>query len=163
MVNAVWGTENEAGRRIAVECLITDVLYRIRQHDSAEPSGSALPPPSPMPRLHLRGFAEASLSFRAVSPAGKPVVINGRCDVGFGYIEDEEEARRPLAKQHTFLAVLEAKRGGMFDSAFPQLLAYMATIHHARREAGKKNTTVYGIMSDGLHYAFVEVDNNSMV
>ena len=93
-------------------------------------------PPSRKPRLHLRGFAEASLSFHAVSPTGKPVVINGRCDLGIGYIEDEEEAR-PLAKQHTFLAVLEAKRGGMFDSAFPQLLAYMATIHHARREAGK--------------------------
>ncbi|KAF8247304.1 hypothetical protein K440DRAFT_643947 [Wilcoxina mikolae CBS 423.85] len=148
MVNAVWDTENKVGIRFVVECLITDVLYRIRQYDTKGGHNSA---------------ATGQLSYHAVSASGKPIIINCLCDVGFGYINDEDGVTpgKPLEKQNTFLVVVEAKQERMFESAFPQLLACVATVHHARKYAGK-STTVYGIMSDGLHYAFVEIDSNSI-
>lgn len=43
------------------------------------------------------------------------------------------------------------------------LTATLGIVHRARLEAGKKNTTVYGIYSDGQKYCFVGVDNNSVV
>ncbi|GKZ36291.1 hypothetical protein AbraIFM66950_007324 [Aspergillus brasiliensis] len=62
-------------------------------------------------------------------------------------------------KMETNLVVCAAKElGGIREY---QVLTYMAMIHHARRMAGREDTSVCGIATDTFHWAFLRLYNDS--
>ncbi|KAJ5603654.1 hypothetical protein N7537_006610 [Penicillium hordei] len=61
----------------------------------------------------------------------------------------------------TNLVMVEAKRVGALDSGMFQCLAFMAIIHHARKKANMKNTSVYGIVTDSFRWDFIQIRGNS--
>ncbi|KAA8894540.1 hypothetical protein FN846DRAFT_755643, partial [Sphaerosporella brunnea] len=52
----------------------------------------------------------------------------------------------------------EAKREGDVSRACGQLLGYMACVHASRVAAGRTDTTVYGVATDGFEYRFLSID-----
>ena len=57
------------------------------------------------------------------------------------------------------MVVIEAKKDGDCPNAIPQTLCYLAGVQNARKQAGKINTSVFGIMADTREYRFVLLDH----
>ncbi|KAF8544519.1 hypothetical protein BDD12DRAFT_815571 [Trichophaea hybrida] len=83
------------------------------------------------------------------------VEIVGRPDIVVGHSESEILIAIVQTKPSTFFSILE--------NAYPQLLSYLGMMHLSRKEAGRTKAAVYGIYTDGQHYRFLFVDEDSMV
>ncbi|KAH8431024.1 uncharacterized protein LDX57_008685 [Aspergillus melleus] len=81
------------------------------------------------------------------------VTLTGKADYSLWYGDYED--------QEANLLIVEAKREGV--DGFYQVLAYMAMIHHARKKAGRRDTTVWGISTNGDKWEFVRLDADSTV
>jgi len=79
--------------------------------------------------------------------------VSGRADWTLGYGAYKAELG-------TVLAVVEAKRGGYASSAISQLLAYLAGVQDARKDAGKINYDIFGIATDSNVFEFVVLCHN---
>src|SRR2546430_16818128 len=68
--------------------------------------------------------------------------VSGRADytLGHGNLETGLEA---------ILVIMEAKKEGSCSSAIPQTLCYLAGVQDARKNAGKVNQDVFGMMEIG--------------
>ncbi|KAI9765079.1 MAG: hypothetical protein M1840_007786 [Geoglossum simile] len=78
--------------------------------------------------------------------------VTGRADYTLGHGSLK-------ASLEDILIVVEAKKDGDCANAIPQTLCYLAGVQNARKQAGKVNTTVFGIMADTLDYRFVLLDH----
>lgn len=78
--------------------------------------------------------------------------VTGRADYTLGHGSLK-------ASLEDILIVVEAKKDGDCASAIPQTLCYLAGVQNACKQAGKVNTTVFGIMADTLEYRFVLLDH----
>ncbi|KAL2872486.1 uncharacterized protein BJX67DRAFT_376301 [Aspergillus lucknowensis] len=78
----------------------------------------------------------------------KPHIISGKTDYSLFYVNRGEA--------ETNMVIVEAKKRvniGKF-----QAMAYMAMLHHARKKAGRANTTIYGIATDSYDWCFLRFD-----
>lgn len=171
LCSQVFRRRNEADVRTYINLIIMDVLrdvHGFQKTGEMIPSAASTPPgtrPSTPPQsiARLSAFNEVSMS-TTVYVNGAPIKIVGRFDIGFGLSESTDP------KLDTYLAVLETKgTGASFESGFTQLLVYLAIVHSARARKAPVvpglvvNSTVYGVLSDGLRYVFVCLNNDSMV
>jgi len=53
----------------------------------------------------------------------------------------------------------EAKVNGKLESAYGQLVVYLASLCEARINRGKRDSSLYGIVTDDLKYVFVTITN----
>lgn len=184
---SVFGRNNEADIRTYINLLIMDVIRDVQlfQADGlldfaprAKPSSPSAPPPS---NNVIRAFNEVQVS-TTLQVDGKQIRIVGRFDIGFSHAATSMRQTGNItttpaaagangnAFTDTYLAVLETK-GVRYDteSAFDQLLVYLAMVQRARAAKLRKtrvengNCIVYGVLSDGDKFLFVCLDNDSMV
>ncbi|KAE8140934.1 hypothetical protein BDV38DRAFT_279391 [Aspergillus pseudotamarii] len=80
----------------------------------------------------------------------KRTIVSGTTDYSLWY-------ETPLEMECNLL-VVEAKRKGA--SGYYQALAYMAMLHHARKEVRRKDVSVYGIATDSFTWTFLYLDNS---
>ncbi|KGO37473.1 hypothetical protein PEX1_101350 [Penicillium expansum] len=59
------------------------------------------------------------------------------------------------------VVVVEAKSGATATSGVSQTLGYMGCVHRKRKELGKMDSTVYGVVSDGQYFVFLKINNDS--
>lgn len=64
---------------------------------------------------------------------------------------------------HSLLIAVEAKAKNNLDSAFPQLIVYLACLRQARKARGRTDCSVYGITSDGYEFYFVTITHEGVV
>lgn len=150
-IGKTWHTRgSKSSCRVSIEIIITGCLYEFqRDSDLAHKQ---------LPRL--KAFGEVTLRDLVTDEdKRRSFLLSGRPDLSVGY-EPERGGPNPI---DIFLTIVEAKKQGMFDSAFTQLLVYMGIIHKERKTQRKQNTTVYGICTDGIRYIFTKVDNESIV
>ncbi|KAI9768479.1 MAG: hypothetical protein M1840_004889 [Geoglossum simile] len=89
--------------------------------------------------------------------ANKSLQVATEVDIRAELVDDK---RKHMYKAgYDILIVVEAKKDGDCASAIPQTLCYLAGVQNARKQAGKVNTTVFGIMADTLEYRFVLLDH----
>ncbi|KAF8538778.1 hypothetical protein BDD12DRAFT_884216 [Trichophaea hybrida] len=178
LINRVWRTGHQGSQQMIIETLIAVILLQVASDTASVEQLQENPPsllnhvghgslseplldipPKALRQISVRKFSEVSLSYTTTCDAGLPVEINGCCVLGFGYIE-ESQGR---SAQDPFLAILEAESESALEQAFPALLAYMASLHDRRRAANEQDATIFGIVSDGFRYLFVQIDNDSIV
>jgi hypothetical protein len=58
------------------------------------------------------------------------------------------------------LLAVEAKKMHNLDSAFPQLVVYLASIRESRLSQGQSDASVYGVASDGYSWIFVTITHD---
>jgi hypothetical protein len=129
---------------------VIDVLLRGRLEELTDDGANH--------RLQVAAEVEVTVSVRnpkgleSSSNAGAPATIRGRADWMLGH---------GLTKKclDSMLVITEAKRGGASASAIPQLLCYLAGVQDAREKAGKKNSHVFGLMSDSREFRFAFLNN----
>ncbi|KAG2124581.1 hypothetical protein BD769DRAFT_1293857, partial [Suillus cothurnatus] len=47
--------------------------------------------------------------------------------------------------------------------ALPQLLAYLASIHHSQQMCKRSDTSVYGVASDGIYWKFITITHSGLI
>ncbi|KAJ9488450.1 hypothetical protein VN97_g4851 [Penicillium thymicola] len=84
---------------------------------------------------------------------GKDYLLSGAVDYSlwFGMPQNYE----------TNLVMVEAKKFGAVEPGKFECLTYMAIIHHARKKAKMKDTSIYGITTDSVHWDFIQIRDNS--
>lgn len=176
----VFGRNNEADVRTYINLLIMDVIRDVQlfqmdgQLDFASRDKATEPPPQPCGSV-IRAYNEVQVS-TTLQVDGKDIRILGRFDIGFSHgtasVKQTVGATAAAGGMFTdsYLAVLETK-GVRYDteSAFNQLLVYLAMVQRARAQKLKRtgvangNCVVYGVLSDGDKFMFVCLDNEAMV
>ena len=74
-------------------------------------------------------------------------IINGRIDRAIGralpyhYCDSTNHFKQQF---QAFLLVVQAKKPLSVDSALPELVVYLASLHHSRLQQKQTNATVYG-------------------
>ena len=69
----------------------------------------------------------------------------------------------PHRRFHSLLIAVEAKVKDNLDSAFPQLVVYLACLRQARKARGRSDCSVYGVTSDGYEFCFVTITHEGVV
>ena len=64
---------------------------------------------------------------------------------------------------HSLLLCVEAKVKGDVESAYGQLVVYLASLRESRINRGRSDSSVYGIATDGLNYVFVTITNDGVL
>ena len=64
---------------------------------------------------------------------------------------------------HSLLIAVKAKAKNNLDSAFSQLVVYLACLRQARIGRGRTDCSVYGIASDGYEFCFVTITHEGVV
>ena len=110
--------------------------------------------------VHRLGHLEAEFSARKVSLAfevsltaygedkyDKSIRVKGRSDWTIRYGDRRK-------KSDIRLLAVKTKGERATFIGMPQLIIYMTVVHQARRKSKKENTTIYGILSDGVNWWF---------
>ncbi|KAJ6125720.1 hypothetical protein N7523_003340 [Penicillium sp. IBT 18751x] len=154
---ATWrGHSNEAIIRITLDALIVHALDTV----SSSHSTSSRP-------LCLE--AERQWGYGPVERKKGRHRLVGKSDYAVWYGEIEETELK--------VVVVEAKKRDYVSPSLPQCLAYMGKylicstmieinllpgiVHNLRKEAGKKDCSVYGVVSDDRHFCFLKINDNS--
>ncbi|KAJ5889037.1 hypothetical protein N7495_009078 [Penicillium taxi] len=98
---------------------------------------------------------EKTWAYGPILHSTEKIMICGKPDYVAWYGEKEEIAVNVL--------IVEAKTRGSASNGFSQCLAYMGIVHNLRKEADKRDCTVYGTASDGEIIYFLKIDNNSQI
>ncbi|KAJ5501304.1 hypothetical protein N7453_006121 [Penicillium expansum] len=101
--------------------------------------------------VHLN--AEANWRYGPVVQDGMKYDLIGRPDYSLWYGTKEDVA--------VSVVVVEAKSGATATSEVPQTLGYMGCAHRKRKELGKMDSTVYGVVSDGQYFVFLKINDDS--
>ncbi|KAJ5146356.1 uncharacterized protein N7515_000920 [Penicillium bovifimosum] len=96
---------------------------------------------------------ERGYSFGPVKVNGKRVIFSGRMDYSIWYGETELLCLNVL--------VVEAKDGPKSGHALPQLLGYMGCIHRERKNSGRRNCGVYGMVYNEDVWHFLKISHDS--
>lgn len=180
MWGVVFGRNNEPDIRTYFNLILMDVLRDVQRfqadgvHNSETRTES--PPEKPVtPTVRssknvLRILNEVRMS-TMLEVHGKQIRIVGHFDIGFSHGDRRADSITPVnCLNDLYLALLQIKGVRCdIESAFNQLLVYLAMVQRARLEKLKKhqvkkgNFTVYGVLSDGDKLFFVYLDNGYKV
>ena len=109
-----------------------------------------------------RGFCE--ISFTHAINSTPNTVIGGRVDHGVGIAFLSHNAEFIGNRRfHSLLLCVEAKIKGNLESAYGQLVTYLACLHESRINRGKRDSSVYGAATDGLEYVFVTITHKGVL
>jgi hypothetical protein len=135
----IWVMNSEASKRTAIDMVLRDVVAR------EEFNG-------------LKIFCE--VYFEVVSVVGnKRRKLTGRNDYNVGHAGLIASLSPP---KHTHLIAVEAKKN-WDDEDVKQCINEAGAIHKARKEEGKGNSKVWGIITNGGLWRFLKIDNDGQV
>lgn len=151
-VGKTWHTHGRKSNfRVSIETIMTGCLYDFQRESYSVDKTLPL----------LKSFGEVTLKDILIDEdKRRSFLLSGHPDIAVGYESTEHGKPNPI---DIFLTIVEAKKQGMFNSAFTQVLVCMGIIHRERIRQKKRNATVYGICTDGTRYIFAEVNNKSIV
>lgn len=122
---------------------------------------------TPSPYKDIAIFGEVSFSHTISRPANRSAgksylgtIVNGRVDHGIGRVvlsDDDSATKPPKRCFHSLLLIVEAKTALNLDSALPQLVVYLASLHQSQLQRNRRDATVYGFVSDGYAFIFVTI------
>ncbi|KAL4891747.1 hypothetical protein BDV59DRAFT_203339 [Aspergillus ambiguus] len=133
--------ENEALMRCRIDTILLASLAAQKRASSRDSGSSIL-------SVHFQLETDMRLPWKY---EGEQKVISGKTDYSLWYNAPEE--------MECNLLVVEAKRKGESSSGVFQVLAYMAMLHNARKEVGRKDVSIYGIATDSFTWSFLYLDN----
>ena len=105
----------------------------------------------------LRVYPENEISLKAQYDSNELKII-GTVDytVGMG-LGKHREGDAPTPEWH-FL-VIQTHKGGLNHSTKLKCIAATASLYKRKKEAGKENCSVWGILSSGAYWIFTHIDN----
>ncbi len=127
----------EAGRRTVLDMFFRDVLSR-------EEFGSA-----------LCVFPEYEFCVTSTEDS-RPIRLSGKADYTIGHSAGKDLFDTEPSKELHLIAA-EAKRDWPEESYW-QCIAQTAALHMSRKEAGKRNRRVWGILSNATFWRFLFID-----
>ncbi|KAE8357377.1 hypothetical protein BDV27DRAFT_170597 [Aspergillus caelatus] len=132
--------ENEALMRCRIDAILLTSLAAQKRAIARDSSSSIL-------SVHLQVETDMLLPW---TYQGEQKIVSGTTDYSLWYKAPQE--------MECNLLVVEAKKKG--TSGDYQALAYMAMLHHARKEVQREDVSVYGIATDSFTWTFLYLDNN---
>lgn len=173
----LWGVSFRQNNEANIHTFINMIIMRIMrdmQRFQADGSPNSDPRAKASSNKVLCVFNDVQVS-NTLQVLGTQIRVVGQFDIGFGYGATFGDLPAGTTRSgsgiiDSYLAVLETK-GVCYglESAFNQLLVYLAMVQRARLEKFKKNHTengnciVYGVLSHGNKFLFICLDNNSLV
>ncbi|CAI7626651.1 unnamed protein product [Penicillium viridicatum] len=130
---------NEAAAR----CIINTILFAMLDKVAPCPDYGTWP-------LNLQ--TETPLISRPFTLNGKVHQAKGTCDYTLWY-GDKGGPDKAIN-----LVLVEAKGLGLASSGDDQALGYMACVHQERRSCPSRNSTVYGLSTDGEEFRFLRIN-----
>jgi hypothetical protein len=70
---------------------------------------------------------------------------------------------KPNQRFHSLLLCVESKVDGILVNALGQLVVYLASLRQSRIDRGKKDSSVYGVVTDGFIYIFVTITHEGVL
>ena len=109
-------------------------------------------------RSQLRIFPEFEYSVTELDESSQPLSLSGKADYTIGHSCGRDIFDKEPPKEVHLIAG-EAMRDGLEEN-FWQCVAQAAALHKARKDAGKKNKKVWGILSNATSWRFFNIDDS---
>ncbi|OJJ70067.1 hypothetical protein ASPBRDRAFT_197773 [Aspergillus brasiliensis CBS 101740] len=138
---------NEAQTRTRIDAILISTLAAARKDGSTAQTRDSISSMGSVHSVHLQFEKDIHLPWDIEN---KPHMLSGRIDYSLWYGNPGD--------MEANLVVCEAKKQG--ESGRYQALGYMAMIHKARKMAGRKDTSVWGIATDSFSWDFLHLDND---
>lgn len=135
----VWSLTSEASLRTVLDIFFQDVV--------------ALPEFG----FKLRIFCEVKMEVSVVEGGNKRLKLGGFHDYTIGNSQQDNVIGAEVPDESHIIAV-EAKRVWEPKNIW-QCIAEAATLHKARKDAGKQNCSVWGILSNAFQWQFIKIDH----
>jgi hypothetical protein len=103
-------------------------------------------------RLHVASEVIIHTAIQSNASYG-PGYILGRADWALGYGTNKAEL-------DSMLVIVEAKKQGHTTTALAQALSYLAGVQDARKNSGKLNYDIFGVLTDFGYFQFVVLRSN---
>jgi hypothetical protein len=137
-VSKYWHMLTEAGRRIFLNLFLSEVVSL------------------PEFKETLRIFPEIQMSVESKGP--KKRRLNGKTDYTVGFSNNMGTTdNTPPRELH--LVAIEAK-ASIGDTDLWQCVAETATLYRSRKDAGKANCAVWGVLSNATDWIFIHIDKH---
>ena len=133
----------EAGRRTVLDLFLRDIVHREEF------------------RRSLRIFPEMEFEVKSVSESAEPMKLSGVADYTIGH-HANKGLFEPEPQKELHLVAVEAKRDWAEDSYW-QCVAQVAALHKSRKDAGKANCCIWGIISNATHWKFVAINDEGLL
>lgn len=174
----IYDRSSEAACRIAVDFLLCeciaamvswlDILLAILlKHKKLQKGNTSTQPTdgrrTPTSWDSVKVHCEVSFS-HAVNPIStipKDIIVGGRVDHGVGIVIRSNKTPNRLF--HSLLLCVESKFHGSLFNALAQLVVYLACLRQSRSNRGRRDTSVYGVATDGLSYVFVTITHEGVL
>ncbi|KAI3655818.1 hypothetical protein MP638_004421 [Amoeboaphelidium occidentale] len=89
--------------------------------------------------------------------------INGSIDYAVFPLTDRTKDEDKAIPVESLFIVVKAKAKTLAGECLRQCIAEAATVHKARKDAGKQNKQVWGVVTSGDTWRFIHIDNNGSV
>ena len=109
-------------------------------------------------RSQLRIFPEFEYSVTELDVSSQPLTLPGKADYTIGHACGRDIFDKEPPKE-VHLVAAEAKHDGLDDNYW-QCVAQAAALHKSRKEAGKVNKNVWGILSNAALWRFIFIDDS---
>ncbi|TDL24689.1 hypothetical protein BD410DRAFT_785381 [Rickenella mellea] len=106
----------------------------------------------------IKVFRELTFTHMTPPTNSGPMFVKGRIDYGIG-----RRFQTRKAQFRALMFIVEAKPHGHMDTAFAQLLVYLASLRHSRLQRGRTDCSVYGVASDGYVFKSVKITGDGVV
>lgn len=105
--------------------------------------------------LNLNLNAEGLWRYGPAIYKGAKYDLVGRADYSLWYGNEEDVA--------VSVVIVETKGTLSVSTGVSQTFGYMGCVHRRRKDLQKKDSTVYGVVSDGVYWWFLKINNDSEV
>jgi len=179
----IYDRSSEAACRIAVDFLLCEciavlvswlhislaILLKHKRLQQGKVSAISPTQPTedgrrtPTPWDTVKVYCEVSLT-HAINPIptiSKDTVVGGRVDHSVGITFRSKKAPNRLF--HSLLLCVNAKSHGNLFNASAQLVVYLACLRQSRVNRGRSDTSVYGVVADGLSYVFLTITHEGIL
>jgi hypothetical protein len=114
----------------------------------------------------IKTYCKVSFSHKMIDPpvGYSPVTtVNGRVDHAIGFVPKSRDRNSLKRRFHSLILVVEAKHQSNVVNALPQLVVYLACLRQARLNRQRRDTSVYGVASDGVLFEFVTITHDGVL
>jgi len=141
----VYDCSREAACRVAVDFVLCDCIAELAQALSGQPQ---------QPFRNVKVYCQVPFTHTIGAPNITQDVVSGLVDHAIAITLPSRDFKKP---NRCFYCLLFCVVKLSVGSALPQLVVYLASLRQSRIHRGKRDSSVYGVATNGVDYLFVTI------
>jgi len=160
----VYDRASEAACRVAVNFVLRDCIAELARnginHQPTENKALSGQPSTQQPFGNVKVYCQVSFTHTIGTPNISQDLVSGLVDHAVAITLPSRDFKKP---NRIFYCLLFCIVKLSVDSALPELVVYLASLRQSRIHPGKRDSSVYGVATNGFDYLFVTISHEGFL